>query len=86
MNYSVPAQSKYQKLKDFAQTKTAKWGVATGTVMATIPAYANTPTAPDFSPIVTLIMGLVATVASVGMAVLTVYATAKVFKWVKAAF
>lgn len=86
MNYPVPAQSKYQKLKDFAQTKTAKWGVATGAVMATIPAYANGPSVPDMTPIVTMINGLVAVVASVGMAVLTVYATAKVFKWVKGAF
>lgn len=47
------------------------------------PAHAE---APDFSPIVTMITGLVAVVASVGMAVLTVYATGKVFKWVKTAF
>jgi|GEM_PF-4164284 len=42
--------------------------------------------APDMTPIVTLITGMVALVASIGMAVLSVYATGKVFKWVKAAF
>lgn len=41
---------------------------------------------PDMAPIVALIMGMVALVASIGMAVLSVYATGKVFKWVKAAF
>lgn len=43
-------------------------------------------TVPDMTPIITLIMGMVALVASIGMAVLSVYATGKVFKWVKAAF
>jgi hypothetical protein len=47
------------------------------------PAHAATP---DMSEIVTMITGLVAVVSSIGMAVLTVYATAKVFKWVKTAF
>jgi len=42
--------------------------------------------APDMTQIVTMITGMVAVVASVGMAVLSVYATAKVFKWVKTAF
>ena len=42
--------------------------------------------APDMSEIVTMITGLVAVVSAIGMAVLTVYATAKVFKWVKTAF
>lgn len=49
---------------------------AAGTTIAT----------PDLSPIVTMITGLVAVVTSIGMAVLSVYATAKVFKWVKTAF
>lgn len=43
-------------------------------------------TVPDMAPIIALIMGMVALVASIGMAVLSVYATGKVFKWVKAAF
>lgn len=42
--------------------------------------------APDMSEIVTMITGLVAVVSAIGMAILTVYATAKVFKWVKTAF
>jgi len=50
---------------------------------AAAPAHAD---APDLTPIVTMITGLVAVVSSIGMAVLTVYATAKVFKWVKTAF
>ena len=41
---------------------------------------------PVMTDIVTMITGMVAVVASVGMAVLSVYATAKVFKWVKTAF
>lgn len=41
---------------------------------------------PAMTEIVTMITGMVAVVASVGMAVLSVYATAKVFKWVKTAF
>lgn len=49
-------------------------------------AFANGPATPDLTPIVTMINGLVAVVASVGMAVLTVYATGKVFKWVRTAF
>lgn len=40
----------------------------------------------SFQPIITLISGMVAIVSSIGMAVLTVYATSKVFKWVKTAF
>ena len=41
---------------------------------------------PAMTEIITMITGMVAVVASVGMAVLSVYATARVFKWVKAAF
>lgn len=41
---------------------------------------------PAMTEVVTMITGMVAVVASVGMAVLSVYATARVFKWVKAAF
>lgn len=49
-------------------------------------AMASGLSAPDLTPIVTMITGLVAVVASVGMAVLSVYATGKVFKWVRTAF
>lgn len=41
---------------------------------------------PAMTEVITMITGMVAVVASVGMAVLSVYATARVFKWVKAAF
>lgn len=47
---------------------------------------AHAAATPDMSEIVTMITGLVAVVSAIGMAVLTVYATAKVFKWVKTAF
>lgn len=60
-------------------------GVGFGVLTASTFALAN-PTAPDLTPIITMITGLAAVVASIGMAVLTVYATAKVFKWVKTAF
>lgn len=61
-------------------------GTATTFVLANS-AYAAEPLAvPDMAPIVALIMGMVALVASIGMAVLSVYATGRVFKWVKAAF
>ena len=61
-------------------------GTATTFVLANS-AYAAEPLAvPDMAPIVALIMGMVALVASMGMAVLSVYATGRVFKWVKAAF
>ncbi len=73
------------KAKNFATDTHTKLAVGVGTAMIATPALAN-PTVPDMSPIVTMITGLVAVVASVGMAVLTVYATAKVFKWVKTAF
>lgn len=52
-------------------------------VIFNAPAHAQTP---DLAPIVTMITGLVAVVASVGMAILTVYATIKMFKWMRAAF
>lgn len=39
-----------------------------------------------FQPIITMVLGLAAIVSALGMAVLTVYATGKVFKWVKTAF
>lgn len=64
----------------------AKVATAAGTMALTATAFAADPTAPDMTPIVSMINGLVAVVGSVGMAVLSVYATAKVFKWVKTAF
>ena len=61
--------------------------IATGTALAVAAVSSHAEVgAPDMTPIVTMINGLVAVVGSVGMAVLSVYATAKVFKWVKTAF
>lgn len=80
-----PPKSKFVVLKDKFNNKLTGYGVALGVATTSGVASAN-PTVPDFSPIITMITGLAAVVASVGMAVLTVYATAKVFKWVKTAF
>lgn len=82
---SKSVKENLQQLKEVANEKSTKLAVVTGVAMTSVPALAN-PTVPDMTPIVTMINGLVAVVASVGMAVLTVYATAKVFKWVKGAF
>lgn len=76
-----------QKSKlDVYKDKFGRYALVTGVAMSAGIANANTPTAPDLTPIVTMITGLAAVVGSIGMAVLTVYATAKVFKWVKTAF
>lgn len=71
---------------DVYKDKFGRYALVTGVAMSTGIANANNPQAPDLSPIVTMITGLSAVVGSIGMAVLTVYATAKVFKWVKTAF
>lgn len=71
---------------DVYKDKFGRYALVTGVAMSAGIANANTPTAPDLTPIVTMITGLSAVVGSIGMAVLTVYATAKVFKWVKTAF
>lgn len=82
----APKLSKVQQLKQYAVSKTAKFGYAVGGLTTGVSAFAEGPAAPDMSPIITMINGIVAVVGSVGMAVLSVYATAKVFKWVKTAF
>lgn len=58
----------------------------TSALVAAGPANAAAIEIPAMTEIITMITGMVAVVASVGMAVLSVYATARVFKWVKAAF
>lgn len=58
----------------------------TSALVAAGPANAAAIELPAMTEIITMITGMVAVVASVGMAVLSVYATARVFKWVKAAF
>tara|TARA_B100000530_G_scaffold336986_1_gene293876 strand:+ start:7206 stop:7475 length:270 start_codon:yes stop_codon:yes gene_type:complete len=83
----VPAQTKFAKLKEATTNKYYQVGTAASLAMVAGGAHAEgAVAAPDMTPIVTMINGLVAVVGSVGMAVLSVYATAKVFKWVKTAF
>lgn len=56
--------------------------VGVGAVAAAVPAFA----ADEWSAqLVQIITGAIATVSSIGLAVLTLYVTAKVFKWVKTA-
>ena len=76
---TAPAQS--STLKNIG----AVTAIATALAVAG-PANAAVMEVPDMTEIITLITGMVAVVASVGMAVLSVYATGKVFKWVKTAF
>ncbi|WP_435980008.1 major capsid protein [Psychrobacter sp. DM4] len=80
------SQSKIAKVKSAATNKYYQVGTAATMALVTTGAHAEGVAAPDMTPIVTMINGLVAVVGSVGMAVLSVYATAKVFKWVKTAF
>lgn len=79
-------QTKFAKVKDAATNKYYQVGTAATFALMAGGAHAEGVAAPDMTPIVTMINGLVAVVGSVGMAVLSVYATAKVFKWVKTAF
>lgn len=58
----------------------------TGAMMLMGSAHAEGIGIETFQPIISMITGLTAIVSGVGMAVLTVYATGKVFKWVKTAF
>ena len=84
----VQTASKLEGLREAASNKYYQAGTALSLAVMASPAMANegAVAAPDMTPIVTMINGLVAVVGSVGMAVLSVYATAKVFKWVKTAF
>lgn len=61
-------------------------GVTTTYALLASSAHAEAIEIPAMTEILTMITGMVAVVASVGMAVLSVYATGRVFKWVKAAF
>tara|TARA_R110002049_G_C9170988_1_gene561947 strand:+ start:3255 stop:3518 length:264 start_codon:yes stop_codon:yes gene_type:complete len=61
-------------------------GATTTYALLASSAHAEAIEIPAMTDIVTMITGMVAVVASVGMAVLSVYATGRVFKWVKAAF
>ncbi len=82
----VPAQTKLAKVKEVTTNNYYRVGTAASLALMAGGAHAEGVAAPDMTPIVTMINGLVAVVGSVGMAVLSVYATAKVFKWVKTAF
>lgn len=76
-----------QPLKTGRFAKAIAAGTMTAFVLTNSAHAVEAPLAvPDMAPILGLIMGIVAIVSSVGMAVLSVYATAKVFKWVKSAF
>lgn len=88
MNENLVEQVEAGKVSKNSQlAKAIAAGTATTFVLANSAHAAETTLAvPDMAPIVALIMGMVALVASIGMAVLSVYATGKVFKWVKAAF
>jgi len=66
------------------KTSTLKRGlVVAATIGATVPAFA----ADGFDPstIVTIISGFVAGVSAIGLAVLSLVVTGKVFKWVRTA-
>lgn len=83
----VQAVDTQEVSKSTTLAKAIAAGTATTFVLAnSAHAVETTLAVPDMAPIVALIMGMVALVASIGMAVLSVYATGKVFKWVKAAF
>lgn len=78
-DYSATKQSNSVKKTAIAVAAAVTYGLVST-------AYAEPLAVPPMTEIVTMITGMVAVVASVGMAVLSVYATAKVFKWVKTAF
>lgn len=89
MNHQLDHDSQHLALVEHQEDQKQKrsnllpMAIVLTSALAVSPAFAA---ADDFAPIVTLITGLVATVASIGLAVLTVFVTAKTFKWVKAAF
>lgn len=78
---AVPVAEKTSGLKQAAVAI-----AVTSALVVAGPANAAAIEIPAMTEVVTMITGMVAVVASVGMAVLSVYATARVFKWVKAAF
>ena len=84
MSENIQAVSVVEKKSGLKQVA-AVAAVASALVVAG-PANAAAIEIPAMTEVVTMITGMVAVVASVGMAVLSVYATGRVFKWVKAAF
>lgn len=85
MEKNLVQQSRLQRVKTAIADKKYQLAVGATTVAMGGAANANS-NVPDFTPIITMITGLATVVGSVGMAVISVYATAKVFKWVKTAF
>lgn len=83
---SVKQQGIFSKATSFVKQKSYQLAVAGALGMGAVSANAAAIEIPAMTEIITMITGMVAVVASVGMAVLSVYATARVFKWVKAAF
>lgn len=82
-----PKLSAWQRGKQFFQQKVYQVTTVGAGAMAVMgSAHAEEISVATFQPIITMITGLAAVVSAVGMAVLTVYATGKVFKWVKTAF
>ncbi len=75
-----------QRTKAFFSTKAAQLTTVVTVIILNGVTPAHAIGVEAFEPIITLITGMVAIVSSIGMAVLTVYATSKVFKWVKTAF
>lgn len=76
-----PQTSKFSK-----ETLTTLVVVAVSTALMSTGAHAETIGLDAFADIMALITSAVAIVSGIGMGVLSIYATAKVFKWVKAAF
>ena len=75
-----------QRTKAFFSTKAAQLTTVVTVIILNGVTPAHAIGVEAFEPIITLITGMVAIVSSIGMAVLTVYASSKVFKWVKTAF
>jgi|26BtaG_2_1085354.scaffolds.fasta_scaffold01587_5 hypothetical protein len=83
---AVQQKGKFAKATNFVKQKSYQVAVASTLALGAVGAHAEPIEIPAMTDIVTMITGMVAVVASVGMAVLSVYATGRVFKWVKAAF
>ncbi len=66
------------------QTKTIKKMVVTGIALSASSVFAAEGGV-DVSTVIQTITGAIATVSAIGLAVLSLFVTAKVFKWVKTA-
>ncbi len=70
----------------FFSSKFAKAGAVATTALVAVPAFATGPVAPDLNPVVEMIYSCITVISAIGMAVLSLYATVKVYKWVRGAF